>query len=239
MDLSIVIPVYNEQEKIRQDLIAASDYLYSRKMRGEIIVADDGSTDQTSEVVAATKIHEGVSLQIINNKVHTGKGHAVKNGILQARADLIMFIDSGNCVPFDNIDRGIELLNSNTCLIAHGSRYHPDSIIKRSNNPFRRIISYLFRRLITFIVHIPDDLKDTQCGLKIYRKHVAHELYAECLTDGFMFDIEIILRARKHAYSIREFPIDWTSDPDSRLSVRRSLFKMFTELLGIRRTLKN
>lgn len=236
--LSIVIPVFNEQEKIRHDLISASNYLSSREMRGEIIVVNDGSTDKTSEVVLATTVEKGVSLQIIDYKEHTGKGFAVRKGVLKAGADTIMFIDSGSCVPFDNIEKGLELLKNKECLIAHGSRFHPESIIKRSKKPFRRLISYLFRRLIRIHSNIPDDLKDTQCGLKIYKKHVAHELYAESITDGFMFDIEIILRAQKKSYSIREFPIEWTSDPDSRLSVRGTIFKMFKELREIQRVLK-
>lgn len=239
MDLSIVIPVYNEEKKIRQDLLAASAYLHSRAMHGEIIVADDGSTDQTARVVSEILLKEGTPVHLVRNETHRGKGHAVKSGVLQARANLIMFIDSGSCVPYDNIDIGIELLKSGTCRIAHGSRLHPDSIIKRSNTPFRRFISSLFRRLIRIIVKLPGNLEDTQCGLKIYTRQVAHELYAECITEGFMFDIEVIVRAHKQGYSIREFPIEWTSDPDSRLTLGRSLFKILSELLGIRRIRKN
>ena len=238
MDLSIVIPVYNEEEKIRRDLMAASDYLYTRNLHGEIIVVNDGSTDKTSEVVLATTVKKGISLQIVDYKENRGKGFAVKKGVLLARSDMIMFIDSGSCVPFEGIDKGLELLKNNTCVIAHGSRFHPESIIKRSRNPFRRLVSYLFRSFIRLFCPVPAELKDTQCGLKIYRKHVAHELYAACFTDGFMFDIEIILRAQKHTYAIREFPIEWTSDPDSRLSVWRTLFNMFRELREIQRALK-
>lgn len=238
MELSIVIPVYNEQDKIRKDLVAASDYLCTRKLKGEIIVVNDGSTDKTAEVVMATTIQKGISLQIIDYKGNKGKGHAVKKGMLQASSDMIMFIDSGSCVPYEDIDKGLELLKNNSCVIAHGSRFLPGSIIKRSRNPYRRLVSYFFRRFIRLYCHIPGELKDTQCGLKIYRKHVAHELYTACFTDGFMFDIEIILRAQQHSYYIKEFPVEWTSDPDSRLSVSRTLFQMFSELREIQRALK-
>jgi len=181
---------------------------------------------------------KGVSLNFIDFKEHSGKGHAVRNGVLQARADLIMFIDSGSCVPFDNIEKGLEELKNKECMIAHGSRFHPESTIVRYKNPFRRFISYLFRRLIRFYSSIPGGLKDTQCGLKIYKKHVAYELFAACISDGFLFDIEIILRAQKKSYSIREFPIEWTSDPDSRLSVWKTFFNIFKELREIQRALK-
>jgi hypothetical protein len=85
---------------------------------------------------------------------------------------------------------------------------------------------------------IPKNLTDTQCGLKIYRKETAHELYAACITYGFLFDVEIILRARRNGYRILEFPIEWTSDPDSRLSVSRTFLSMFSELRTIRKALK-
>jgi dolichyl-phosphate beta-glucosyltransferase len=239
MDLSIIIPVYNEEQKIRHDITAASDFLSRHKMTGEIIVVDDGSSDQTSEVVEGTTVDEGVSLKIIAYKEHTGKGKAVKTGIMEAGSDLIMFIDSGNCVPYKNIFSGIALLKDGKCEIAHGSRFITGSLIKRSRTAYRKLVSFLFRKYIRILSPIPGDLTDTQCGLKIYRKESAHDLYGACITDGFLFDVEIILRAREKGYRIREFPIEWTSDPDSRLSVSRTLLSMFSELRSIRKALKS
>ncbi len=239
MDLSIVIPVYNEEHKIRHDIVAASSFLSDCGMTGEIIVVDDGSTDQTSEFVLATAVDEGVSLKIIGYKEHTGKGKAVKTGIMEAGSDLIMFIDSGNCVPYENITRGITLLKNGECEIAHGSRFLTQSHITRPRKHYRKLVSFLFRKYIRVLSRIPEDLSDTQCGLKIYSKAIAHELYSACITDGFLFDVEIILRARGKGYRILEFPIDWTSDPDSRLSVRGTFLSMFSELRMIRKALKS
>jgi len=237
MDLSIVIPVYNEAQKIRHDIMAASGFLSGHKMTGEIIVVDDGSTDQTSEVVQNTAVAEGVSVKLTGYKEHTGKGKAVKTGIMEAGSGLIMFIDSGNCVPYDNITRGIDLLKSGECDIAHGSRFLARSLITRPRKAYRRMVSFLFRKFIHLLSRIPGNLTDTQCGLKIYPKEIAHELYAACITDGFLFDIEIILRSREKGYRIMEFPIEWTSDPDSRLSVRATFLRIFFELRMIRKAL--
>lgn len=238
MDLSIVIPVYNEEQKIRDDITAASDFLSRHKITGEIIVVDDGSSDQTSKVVKSTIVDEDVSLKILGYKEHTGKGRAVRTGVMEAGSDLIMFIDSGNCVPFENISRGIALLKDGKCEIAHASRFLPGSIIKRSRTAYRKLVSFLFRKYIRILSRIPGNLTDTQCGLKIYRRETAHDLYGACITDGFLFDVEIILRAREEGYQIQEFPIEWTSDPDSRLSVGRTLLSMFSELRSIRKALK-
>ena len=239
MELSIVIPVYNEEQKIRHDITAASDFLSGYGMTGEIIVVDDGSTDQTSEVVLNTSVDAGVNLKIIGYKEHTGKGKAVKTGIMEACSDLIMFIDSGNCVPYENINRGITLLKDGECEIAHGSRFLTQSLITRRRKHYRKLVSFLFRKYIRVLSRIPKNLTDTQCGLKIYSKAIAHELYAECITDGFLIDVEIILRAREKGYRILEFPIDWTSDPDSRLSIRGTFLSMFSELRMIRKALKS
>jgi len=238
MDLSIVIPVYNEEQKIRHDITAASDFLSGYGMTGEIIVVDDGSTDQTSEVASNTAGDEGVSLKIIAYKEHIGKGKAVKTGIMEAGSDLIMFIDSGNCAPYENISRGIDLLKDGECEIAHGSRFLTESLITRPRKRYRKLVSFLFRKYMRILSRIPKNLTDTQCGLKIYPKEIAHELYAACISDGFLFDVEIILRAREKGYRIMEFPIEWTADPDSRLSVSRTFLSMFSELRTIRRALK-
>ena len=184
---------------------------------------------------AGRAVDEGVHLKVIDYRDHTGKGYAVKTGIMEAASDLVMFIDSGNCVPYNNITRGLELLEKGSCDIVHGSRFLTKSLIKRSRKPHRRLASFLFRKYIRIHSRIPENLTDTQCGLKIYRKEVARELFEQCFTHGFMFDIEIILRAGSKGYRILEFPIDWTSDPDSRLSVRGSFFRIFSELRAIRK----
>ena len=238
MELSIVIPVLNEEQKIRQDIIAASHFLSGHNLEGEIIVVNDGSTDSTAETAAQTQVDEGVVLKVIDHREHTGKGHAVKSGILKAASEMIMFIDSGNCVPYTNIMQGMEQLKQGRCEMAHGSRFLADSIIRQPRNPSRKLASYLFRKYIR--MHSPQlkDLTDTQCGLKIYTRSVAQELYAGCITNGFMFDIEIILRARQKGYRILEFPVEWTADPDSRLSVSRTLGNIFSELNVIRKALR-
>jgi dolichyl-phosphate beta-glucosyltransferase len=239
MDLSIVIPVYNEAHKIRQDVMAASSFLSGQGMTGEIIVVDDGSTDQTSQVARDTGVAEDVFLKVIGYGEHTGKGRAVKTGILEAGSDLVMFIDSGNCVPYESINRGIDLLRSGSCELAHGSRFLAQSLITRPRKPQRILVSYLFRKYIHLISRVPGDLTDTQCGLKIYPKDIAHELYAACMTDGFLFDIEVILRARQKGYRIREFPIEWTSDPDSRLSVAGTFLRILPDMCSLRKALKS
>jgi dolichyl-phosphate beta-glucosyltransferase len=238
MDLSVVVPVYNEDQKIRQDILAASAYLSGCGWSGEIIVVDDGSDDRTAEVATDTPVDERIVLKVIRYEEHKGKGHAVKKGILEAVSDLVLFIDSGNCVPYGNITRGIDLLKDGACEMAHGSRFLSGSLITRPRTAIRKGVSYGFRKYIRLFSRIPRHLTDTQCGLKIYRKEVAHELYGACITDGFLFDIEIILRSQKKGYRILEFPIEWTSDPDSRLSVNNTFGKTLAELRTIRRALQ-
>jgi len=235
MDLSIIIPVYNERNKIADDIRSASDFFTDYNIKGEIIVVDDGSNDQSSEIAGNTEVLPGITLRIIHYQPHRGKGFAVKKGMLESSGDYVLFIDSGGCVPFANIIRGIELICEGTCDIAHGSRELPDSRILRFKKWHRRIGALLFRKFVQFYIKIPQHLTDTQCGLKIYKKNIAHELYSESITEGFMFDIEIILLAEQRGYRIKEFPIEWTADPDSRLSVIKTFFSVFYELSRIKK----
>jgi dolichyl-phosphate beta-glucosyltransferase len=234
MDLSIVIPVYNEGRKIDKDIRLASQFLENRKLSGEIIISDDGSTDDTGIIPSDILDEINVPVEVIDNKKHKGKGFAVRSGILKARGKCVLFIDSGACVSYDEILKGLDLIKTGKCDIAHGSRFLKDSNITRKKQWYRRLASYLFRKSIHVWIRIPIALTDTQCGLKIYRKDVAHELYGDCMTEGFMFDIEIILLAAKAGYKIEEFPISWTADPDSRLSLINTLFSMVPELRRIK-----
>lgn len=237
MDLSIVIPALNESKKIAHDIEAAATFLQDNNLSGEIIVVDDGSSDNTVEAAKNTKIPSQVSLNVIRYEQHRGKGSAVRSAIVQSSGEYVMFADSGCCVPYNNVLRGLELLKSGACDIAHGSRKIKGSHIKKSQSLYRRICAVIFHRLVTLYMKIPKEFTDTQCGFKIYKGDAARKLYYECSTDGFGFDIEIIMRAQKEGYRIKEFPIDWTCDRDSRLSPTRSFWSILLELAAIKRTI--
>ena len=237
MDLSIVIPALNEQEKITRDIRDAAIFLQSRNLDGEIIVVDDGSTDNTAERVREAP-DCGNPVHLISYVENRGKGFAIRKGFEKSRGDIVLFIDSGSCIPLEDLCAGYRMILSNDCDIAHASRYRRDSVIIRPQKLSRRLSSRVFRLMIHLWMHIPFTLTDTQCGLKLYKGDLGRSLYESARTDGFMFDIEIILRAGRMACQIREFPIHWISDPDSRLSIIKTVFKMFRELLQIRRMLR-
>lgn len=235
MDLSIVIPVWNERQKIARDIRQAAGFLIRQNLSGEILIVDDGSEDGTAGAARSVKIPGSVRLDVIVNPDHRGKGFAVRTGMLRAQGNVVLFIDSGSCVPYEDIRSGLELVRSGHCDLAHGSRYLPQSRIRHAQIRMRRISSFLFRHFVRFCLHVPGHLTDTQCGLKLYPREAAHRLYTACHTDGFMFDIEIILIARSMDLRICEFPIHWTSDPDSRLSLSRALFPVVKELRTIKK----
>ncbi len=237
MKLSIVIPVFNECGKIGRDVKSACEFLLKNSFDGEVIFADDGSSDATADEVQKNgdKYRGRIPVMVVRNQRHHGKGYAIRSGIIQSNGDYVMFADSGSCVPFDNAMRGLELLRAYKCDIAHGSRRLAGTHLIKDQGPYRHICSALFHWFAIRVMKIPAELTDTQCGFKIYRGDVARLLYGQCQTDGFVFDIEIIRRAINLHYRIAEFPIDWTCDPDSRLSPTRSIWRILSELLKIRK----
>lgn len=235
MELSIVIPAYDESRKIARDVEAAAAFLKSRDLAGEIIVVDDGSTDGTREAAGEVEMPQNVKLEVIRYEEHRGKGYAVRTGINRSSGRYVMFADSGGCVPYEDTLRGLDLLKSGAWDIAHGSRKMRGCHIEKAQSLYRRLCSRMFHWFVIHDMKIPAGFTDTQCGFKIYKGDVARHLYGEAVTDGFTFDIEIIMRAQREGYRIKEFPIDWTCDRDSRLSPTRSSWPVLSELLALRR----
>ena len=238
MDLSIVIPAFEESHKIHHDIEAASHFLRHQDLSGEIIVVDDGSSDGTAQAAEQAADDLQAPAHVIRCQLNQGKGHAVSTGILQSQGHYVMFADAGTCVPYDNALRRLDMLRSGQCEIAHGSRRIDGCQIDRQQSPIRRFCSKSFRRVVRAFLGVPRDLTDTQCGFKLYRGDIARELYGLCKTDGFTFDVEIILLARQRGYRICEFPVDWTRDCDSRISLRKTSLPVLRELLQIRRNLR-
>jgi dolichyl-phosphate beta-glucosyltransferase len=238
MVLSIIIPVYKEKDKISADIKASAAFLKDNDLSGEIIVVDDCSRDDTAKAAeeAGGQLPAQISLKVISNDKHCGKGYAIRCGMEQTEGEYVMFADSGCCVPYEYISAGLELINSGSCEIAHASRKLKGTKILKSQHIYRRICSRLFHWFIIHFMGVPGEFTDTQCGFKIYRGDVGRNLYNQCITDGFMFDIEIILRAQKKGHRIKEFPIQWSCDFDTRLSPTRNLWRVLSELLDIKRT---
>lgn len=235
MDLSIVIPAYNESRKITQDVESAAAFLEHHRLAGEIIVVDDGSQDNTGEIARKVQVPPNLKLNVIRYEEHRGKGYGVRTGINASSGKYVMFADSGSCVPYEDTLRGLDLLRDGVCDIAHGSRKMRGCRIDKAQSLYRRLCSKAFHWLVIRDMGIPAEFTDTQCGFKMYKGDVARNLYAKAVTDGFTFDIEIIMLAQREGYRIKEFPIDWTCDRDSRLSPTRNSWRVLSELLTIRR----
>ena len=239
MDVSIVIPAFNESKKIGGDIKAAAAFFANNNLAGEIIVVDDGSADNTAEQAkeAGANLLSSVTVNVIRYEQHKGKGHAVRTGMKETCGQYIMFADSGGCVPYEEALRGLELLKNDACDIAHGSRKMHTSHIEKPQSVYRKICSSMFHWFVIADMKIPAEFTDTQCGFKIYKGDLGRSLYGECITEGFTFDIEIIMRAQKKELRIKEFPVDWRCDRDSRLSPSRNVWRVFRELMTIRRIL--
>ncbi|MBN1893638.1 glycosyltransferase [bacterium] len=231
-DLSIIIPVFNESRKIAADIREAGAFLERHGLSGEIIVSDDGSGDGTADIAESCETRSHVRLTVLRCGEHRGKGHAVRSGMASSTGDIILFIDSGLCIPYEHILRGLDLIRSGVCDIAHASRKLKESRVVKGQRLSRRLASSLFHRLAIGFFHVPPNLTDTQAGLKIYRGDTGRMLYRQCRLPGFLFDLDIILRAVRSGFSIREFPVDWTVDPDSRLSLIRSSAGLLREWIA-------
>jgi len=134
---------------------------------------------------------------------------------------------------------GLDLISSGQCQIAHGSRKLSGCHIMRPQSRYRKICSKLFHWFLIYDIKQLGSLTDTQCGFKVYRGDIARELYAESNIERFMFDIEIILLTSARGYIIREFAVDWTCDPDSRLKPANEVFSLLRDLMKLKRQFRS
>ncbi|HOK94822.1 MAG TPA: glycosyltransferase [Anaerohalosphaeraceae bacterium] len=235
VELSIIIPAYNESRKIAGDILAADQFCISSGIAGQIIIVDDGSTDGTADAARTAAAQIRTPCLVEQLKSNRGKGCAVRTGMLKSQGAFAAFADSGCCVPFYKILTALDLIRSGQCQIAHGSRKLSGVHIVRPQSAYRKICSGLFHWFLIHDIKRLANLTDTQCGFKVYQGEAARRIYAQSRIDGFMFDVEIILLALAAGYTIREFPIDWAWDPDSRLKPAREAIRVFCDLLTLKR----
>ena len=234
MDLSIIIPAWNEAAKIVTDVEHVDRFLQTASLRAELIIVDDGSSDGTAESARQVSVDPALHLNVLTYQPHRGKGFAVRTGMTASRGEYILFMDSGGNVPLSYINVGLERLRADRTEILMGSRHLPESKITRNLVWYRRLTSFLFRQLVKLYLDLPVHLTDTQCGFKLFKGDIGRELFALSRSDGFLFDLEIILLALQRNYRIEEFPIEWQCDRDSRLSVFGTSLSVWRELRSLK-----
>ena len=230
-DISIVIPCYNEEQRIRPTLLEIERHFAGSGLTYELLVVDDGSTDRTVDMVAARARLNGC-LRVIGNSPNRGKGHAVRTGIMAARGDLVMFTDADLSIPITIVEAFRQALAAGYD-IAIASRAHPESREAVRPPLSRRVMTQIFRRLVHLLLPV-GSIRDTQCGCKAYRRSVAHDLFHRQQIDGFSFDAEVLYLAHRKGYRVREIPFVLTHSPASTVRPVRHALLMVRDLLRVR-----
>lgn len=209
--LSIIIPAYNEVERIVPTIHTITNYVTGLGLAWELIIADEGSTDETARRVEECHLP---NLTILRTPRNAGKGHAVQRGILAARGKYLLFTDADNATPIEELERLLAKVEREGYDIALGSRAVPGAQAQR--RPIhRRILSWGLRRIVQHTLAI--SVKDTQCGFKLYTRAAGYQLYRALSILDFAFDLEVLYLARKLRYRIAEVPVRWCHVPGSKV----------------------
>jgi hypothetical protein len=230
LSLSVVIPAYNEAGRLEPTVRSIASWLEGRGRSFEIIVVDDGSHDGTHDLVArlSSEIEHVRGIRLPENR---GKGCAVRTGVMNATGERVLFADADGATPIQEIERLDAALDAG----AHGaigSRELATGGVRTEVRFYRRALGRAFHALVSTIA--VRGYRDTQCGFKLFRREIAHDLFARLKSDGFSFDVELLLLARKLDYVIREVPVNWTHQPGSRINLVTDSVRMAIDLFAIR-----
>ena len=229
MHLSVIIPAYNEAKRIGATLLAVHEYLSRQAYPYEILVVNDGSSDDTAEVVQGLT-DRVANLQLLDNRENHGKGWVVKQGMLAAQGDIRLFMDADNSTTVDQIANFFPYFNEGYDIVV-GSRRTVGAEIKVKQNLFRDALGGIFR----FIVHVivPLNVVDTQCGFKAFTASAAQAIFPKQTIYRWAFDVEILTLARKLKLKVKEAPVHWINDEQSHVKFS-GMVKMFFEVLRVR-----
>lgn len=230
LDLSLIIPAYNEAERIVTTVRATQDYLDNCGLRYEIIVAADG-TDGTREHVAALA-RQNERLLVLGGPERGGKGRGIRQGVARAKGRIIGFADADYKTPIEELTKLLSWLERGYD-IAIGSRGQEGSLIEVPAPLHRRLGSKAFAVAMHLTVGLWH-IKDTQCGFKFFRAAVARDLFGRQQIDGYMFDVEVLYLAERSGYRVKEVGVRWRDDGDTRLNLVSGNWRNFLDLLRIR-----
>lgn len=228
--LSVIIPAYNEETRIGPTILDVDRYLNRQSYLYEILVVIDGATDKTNQV---TKKYKGIvrNLKVINNPQNHGKGYVVRQGLLEARGELRLFMDADNSTTVDHVEKFFPHFKEGYDLVI-GSRDLKESKIEKHQAKWKEVLGNLGNILIQFVGGLWG-IPDTQCGFKILTQEAVEKICPLMKIERWGFDIEMLVLAKKLKLKIKEVPVLWKNDEGSKVSLS-GYFQTFKELFQIR-----
>jgi dolichyl-phosphate beta-glucosyltransferase len=225
--ISVIIPAYNEEDRISSTLDKIINYLDSKNYNYEIIVVDDGSSDKTDLVVR----NFGLKVRYIKQFKNMGKGAAVRRGMLEAKGEIRLFSDADLSTPIYEIEKLLSEINNGFDIVIGNRAMNPDNI--KEHQPFyRELMGKTFNRIVQLL--LIKGITDTQCGFKAYSSKAAIEIFEKSKINGFSFDVESLYLASKSGYKISQVSVEWYNDIRTKVDPIKDSIKMLIEILKIR-----
>jgi dolichyl-phosphate beta-glucosyltransferase len=233
VDLSIVVPMYNESSRVESGLKEILSYLQKAQSSAEVILVDDGSRDDTVARVEALLGRIGIrNAKILKLGINRGKGAAVREGMRSATGKVRLFADADNATPIEELERLVPLVSTPTTIVI-GSRALADSDIEQRQAWWRQLMGKTFNLFPKLLLGLP--FRDTQCGFKLFGEKAAQICFAKQKIERFAFDVELLWIARLEGFDVREVPVRWRHVSQSRVNPLIDSLKMARDALMIRR----
>jgi len=231
LDLSVVIPAYNEEERLKRHVPGIVAYLQSKNRQFEIIIVNDGSRDGTVAITQVLAITYPM-IRLIDLQPNRGKGGAVRAGMIEGRGRYVLFTDADQSTPISEVEKLLARLEGDGYDVAIGSRAAAGADVEQAQVWYRAMAGKLFG-VATRLLCVRG-LRDTQCGFKCLKREVVQKVFPQLTTNSVLLDIEMLLVATREGYRIAEVPVHWVHDPDTRIpyNFRRAL-KIWGELFRI------
>jgi dolichyl-phosphate beta-glucosyltransferase len=230
VDLSVVVPAYNEEHRIGRTIERIVAYLGTRRGTSEILVVVDGSRDRTADV--ARRVAGDLPLRVLDSGVNRGKGSCVRRGMLAAAGDLRVFSDADLSTPIEEVERLAAAIGRGYD-VAIGSRRLPDSRVAGRQPWWRGAMGRVFNACVQRLV-VPG-IHDTQCGFKLFSADAARLIFPRQRIEHFGFDVEVLWIARRLGLRVAEIPVTWVDDPRSTVRPLADATRMLLDLVRIRR----
>ena len=228
--LSLIIPAYNEENRIAATLVTVEEYLAGLGKPCEVILVDDGSADGTLRA-AHEGTRDGVETRAVSYKPNRGKGYAVRQGVLESRGEYVAFSDADLSAPIDQLSKLFDAIDGG-CDIAIGSRAARGAEIPIHQPLYRELGGKALNLVIR--ARAVRGIHDTQCGFKLFKGEAARAVFSKCFLNGWGFDVEVLYLARRMGYSIDEIPVKWSHAEGSKIHPFQAGIRVLEDLIRMR-----